>query len=102
MALTYHRGDELPQWVATVTVNGSTPDLSSGYTFTVTVKQGSDAAVLTKTTNITGATAGVVTVAWADGDLDIAAGTYRVLLAATRTSDSAEWTVEDQLRIVGV
>lgn len=100
--LTYHVGDELPQWVATVTVNGSAPDLSTGYTFSVVVKQGDGSAVLTKTTNITGATAGVVTVAWADGDLAIAAGTYRVLLTATRTSDSAEWTVEDTLRILGV
>lgn len=102
MALTYHRGDELPQWVATVTINGTAPDLSSGYTFSVTVRQGDGTAVLTKTTNITGAASGVVTVAWADGDLDIAPGTYRVLLTATRTSDSAEWTVEDQLRIVSV
>lgn len=102
MALTYHRGDELPQWVATVTVNGTAPDLSTGYTFAVTVRQGDGTAVLTKTTNITGASAGVVTVAWASDDLDITPGTYRVLLTATRTSDSAEWTVEDQLRIVSV
>lgn len=102
MALTYHRGDELPQWVATVTVNGTAPDLSTGYTFVVTVKQGDGTAVLTKSTNISGATAGVVTVSWADAELDITAGTYRVMLTATRTLDSAEWTVEDQLRIVGV
>lgn len=103
MALTYHRGDELPAWVATIELNGSTAtDLSSGYTFSLEVKQGSSAAVLTKTTNITGAAGSIVTVAWASNDLDIAAGTYRAVLTVTRTSDSSEFTIEDRLTILGV
>jgi hypothetical protein len=97
--LTYHRGDERPAWVPTVTLNGGTDDLSTGYTFAVKVYDGSGTAALTKTTNITGAPAGVVTVAWAEGELDITPGPYRVILVATRTADSLEWTIEDQLQV---
>lgn len=98
--LTYHQSDELPQWVATITHNGVLPDFSSGWTFRVVVKRGSSAAVLTKTTNITGAVSGVVTVAWASGDLDVAPGQYGIQLKATRTSDSGEATIADRLTIL--
>lgn len=101
MPLFYHRGDERPAWVATVSLNGATDDLSSGFTFSVRVQRGDATPVLTKTTNITGAAGGVVTVAWAENDLDIAPGTYKVLLTATRTSDSLEWTVQDKIEILG-
>ena len=101
MTLRYHRGDERPAWQATVLVNGSTDDMTSGYTFSVRVQQGDATPVLTKTTNITGAAGGVVTVAWAENDLDIAPGRYKVLLTATRTSDSLEWTVQDTIEILG-
>ena len=100
MPLQYHRSDELPAWVATISVNGSTYDYSTGWTFTVTLSDGSTTA-LTKTTNITGAASGVVTVAWAENDLDIAPGRYKVLLTATRTADSLEWTISDTLEILG-
>lgn len=99
--LTYHRGDERPAWEATVTVNGSAPDLSSGYTFAVKLAATPDGtAVLSKTTGITGSASGVVTVAWAAGDLDITAGTYVAQLRAT--SSSLDWTVEDTLVILPV
>jgi hypothetical protein len=101
MALVYHQGDERPAWVATVSTNGAVDDMTSGYTFSVRVQQGSDTPVLTKSTNITGAADGVVTVAWAEDDLDIPPGAYKVLLTATRTSDSLEWTVQDTIIILG-
>jgi hypothetical protein len=101
MALTYHVGDELPAWTATVTIDDVAPNLSSGYTYSLQLKQGTGTAVLTKTTNISGSSAGVVTVAWADGDLAQTAGTYRAVLTVTRTSDSAEWTIEDRLILLG-
>ena len=102
MALTYFRGDELPAWVATVSLNGSTAtDLSSGYTFSLQVKQGSATAALTKTSNIAGGAGSVVTVAWASQELDLPPGTYRAVLTVTRSSDSAEFTFEDRLIILG-
>lgn len=100
--LKYHRGDERPAWVETVTVNGTADNMSTGYTFTVQLQQGDDTAILTKTTNITGATAGVVTVAWAAGELDLTPGTYKALLTARRTSDSLDWTIRRDLIILGV
>jgi hypothetical protein len=51
--------------------------------------------LLTKTTNITGATGGQITVAWAANDLALTPGTYLVQLKATRTADNLETTVED-------
>ncbi len=100
MALSYFRNDERPDWVATVTVNGATDDMSSGYSFSVKIATDlSSAAVLTKTTNITGAAAGVVTVAWAAGELDIAPGQYVATLTARRTSDSRDWTISEPLTI---
>jgi hypothetical protein len=99
--IIYHKADERPDWVATVTVNGSGDDMSSGYTFQVKVATSPTAtAALTKTTGITGAVGGVVTVAWASNELDLQPGNYSVQLKATRTSDSAEWTVEDTLKIL--
>ena len=101
MALRWHAGDELPHWVSTIRINDSTAtDLSSGWTFVVTLRQGTATPVLTKSTNITGAAGSVVTVAWADGDLAVAPGTYRARLVATRTSDSAEFTVPDTFDIL--
>lgn len=98
--LEYHRSDELPQWVATISYNGSLPDFSSGWTFRVVIAEDTEsAAVLTKTTGITGATGGVITVAWASAELDIAPGEYVIQLKATRTSDSAEATVADVITI---
>lgn len=97
MALNYYRGDELAPWVGTVTVNGTLPDLSTGWTFTVTLAQWGQTTV-TKTTGITGAADGVFTVAWATGDLDIEPGTWRAQLTA-RSADGREFTVEDTVKI---
>jgi hypothetical protein len=100
MTLTYHRGDERPAWQATVTVNGQADDLSSGYTFAVKIATRRNAEpVTTKTTGITGAAAGIVTVAWSGNALNITPGRYIAQLKATRTSDSAEWTIEEEIEI---
>lgn len=94
-----HKNDEDPAWIATVTVNGTALDYSTGYTFTVYLrKDGTN--VLTKTTGITGAAAGVITTTWAVGDFNIAVGTYAVLLVIQRTSDSREHTVQDSVAVV--
>lgn len=100
MTIEYKQADERPAWRATVTDLNGTPidDLSSGFTFQVkVVKDG--ITTLTKTTGITGAIGGVVTVAWAPNELDITAGVYRVQLKAQRIADLYEWTIEDSLLI---
>lgn len=99
MTISYYAGDERPAWVPTVTVNGVTDDLSTGHTFQVKVIDRTGAVVLTKTTNITGATGGVVTVAWAPNELALPEGGYTAQLKASRTADSAEWTVTEPLHI---
>lgn len=97
MGLSYFQGDELAPWVGTVTVNGTLPDLSTGWTFTVTLAQWGQTTI-TKTTGITGAAAGVFTVAWATGDLDIAPGNWKAQLTA-RSVDGKEFTVEESVKI---
>ncbi len=98
--LEYFSGDERPYWEPTVTVSGVADDLTSGYTFEVNVASSPTATpALTKTTGITGASGGVVSVAWSTSDLALAAGEYVVQLTATRTSDSKDWTIQDRLKI---
>lgn len=102
--IEYHVADERPAWKATVTVNGTADDMSTGYTYQVKIYRAGladdpTATLLTKTTNITGATGGVVTVAWAPNDLAIAEGLHVAQLKASRTSDSAEWTITELIRI---
>jgi hypothetical protein len=98
--LSYYKSDERPAWQATIYVNGSTESMASGYTFSVKLATSAGASpTLTKTSGITGAAAGVVTVAWASGELNIAVGMYVAHLTATRTSDGAEWTVSELIDI---
>ncbi len=100
MPLAYYQSDELPAWVATISHNGTAPDFTTGWTFRVVVTQvDAPTPVLTKTTNITGAEAGVITVAWAPNDLNVTPGAYLVQLKATRTADSLETTIEDRIVI---
>ena len=100
MALRYYRSDELPSWEATVTVNGDSYDYTTGWTFTVTLTNSAGTVALTKTDNITGATAGVITVAWEAGELDLTPGVYRAVLVADRTSDGSQLSIEDAVQIV--
>jgi hypothetical protein len=101
MTIEYFAGDERPYWEATVTVDGVAEDLTSGYTFEVNIAPTATTtpSTVVKTSGITGAAAGVVTVAWATGELAIATGTYVVQLTATRTSDSKDWTIQDKIKI---
>ena len=99
--LTYFRGDERPAWVHTETVNGVADDYSSGFTFEVKLATAAapGTAVLTKTTGITGASGGVVTVTWAPNELDLTPGRYLAQLKITRTADSHELTIQKPLTI---
>lgn len=98
MTVSYTRGDELPAWEETVTLNGATPDLSTGWTFEVTLsKTGEDD--ISKTSGIVATSGGVVQVQWAVNELDITPGTWRALLTATRTSDSRQWTARERVYI---
>lgn len=94
-----YRGDERPAWVPTVIVNGVADDMTSGYTFQVKLVAEDGTVTVTKTSGITGGPGGTVTVAWSGNELDIAPGIYTTQLKATRTSDSAEWTITDRLPI---
>ena len=92
--LTYTAGDELPHWSPTYVLDGADVDMSSGWTFQVTVAPvGSTTASFTKTTNITGTTTGC-TVSWAtSGELStLAVGRYTARCRAQRTSDSHQAT----------
>lgn len=94
----YFAGDDRPAWRATVMVNGTFDDLSTGFTFTVKiVKDGT--VLLTKVNGISGAAGGVVTVAWTPNELDLVPGTYVAQLNVTRTADVTDWTVVELLII---
>jgi hypothetical protein len=74
-------------------------DFSSGYTFSLKVGNPGSAALLTKTTNITGAaTAPNVTIAWTAGELAIAPGTYTYELTAT--TSALDRVMSGQLQIL--
>jgi hypothetical protein len=100
MAIEYYAGDERPYWQPTIEIEGATEDLSSGFTFEVNIATTATATpVVTKTTGITGFAAGLVVVAWAVGELAIAAGSYVVQLTVVRTSDSRDYTIQDKIKI---
>ena len=82
----YRTTQEDPAYVVTwLDSAGAIRNFSAGYTFTVTLtNRATGTTAVTKTANITGAaTAPNVTVAWAVGELNIAAGTYDLILVAT-------------------
>lgn len=64
-------------------------DLTSGYTFTLTLTDHNGKVQLTKTTGITGYDGSVV-VAWAVGELDLAVGPYTLRLRANETGTSKD------------
>ncbi len=88
--------------------DGTLLDCSSGYTFSLKVGTRGSAAVLTKTTNITGAAgSGVeptgtpnITVTWAAGELALTPGSYVAQL--TLTNSSLDRVIEFDLTIVDV
>ena len=98
--IEYFAGDERPYWEPTVEVSGVADDMSTGFTFSVKLSTSATTTpALTKSTGITGAAAGAIVVAWAAGELALTPGLYVAHLTVTRTSDSKEWTVEEQFKI---
>jgi hypothetical protein len=93
--LRYHKTAERPSaelWL--LDDDGTLIDFSSGYTFSFKIGHKGSAALLTKTTGITGAAgAGTeptgtpnVVVAWAAGELALTAGSYSWQLTATSSA----------------
>lgn len=94
MNASYIQGAELPDLtIAWRDSAGNLIDFSSGYTFVLKLGTPGAAAVLTKSTGITGAaTSPNVTIAWAAAaELNtLAPAHYQAHLVATRTSDSKQ------------
>lgn len=106
MAVELHTSDEIAQWPVTIIVNGSKLDYSTGYTFTCAVVNSSGTTLLSKTTGITGATNGQITVAFTGAELannSITATfnnpvSYKLYLTPRKVSDSSDGpTVEETL-----
>jgi hypothetical protein len=90
----YIQGSDLPDLAITwKDRNDAVIDFSTGHTFSLKIGVPGSAALVTKSTGITGAaTSPNVTIAWAtSGELNtLATGTYTGQLKATRTLDSKE------------
>ena len=89
----YKRGAELPgltlPWQEQLTASTwGDLDLTTGYTFTVSLKD-SAGTVTTPSTTPTGFNGGV-TIAWATGALDITAGLYQLHVRARETATSKD------------
>lgn len=78
---TYSQTDEAPVWRATWTDDGVAVDLSAA-TFTVKLVASDGTTALTKTTGVAGTVAGVVTITWATGELNLTPGGYRLFVVA--------------------
>lgn len=84
---TYRRGAEspglvLPWQYESAQGTWTDLDLSSGYTFTLTLVANDGTTTVTKTTGIAG-TNGTVEVSWSTDELNIAPGNYTLNLRAT-------------------
>lgn len=106
--LDYKQGALLPsvtiEWYDAPAANGVLVPMGAGtYTFELKIARTENgAALVTKTTGITGAnTAPNVTIDWAAGDLGaLAAGEYVVTLKATRVSDSKPRFLPARVRLI--
>lgn len=109
MTIRYHTSAERPaleMWIQDD--DGTLIDFSSGYTFELKIGATGSAALLTKTTGITGAVGSGteptgtpnVSVAWAAGELDITPGAYGLQLTATTGGLDRVFTTP--IRITGV
>ena len=101
--VTYIQGSDLPdtaiRWEDST---GTLINYSTGYTFELKVGTPGDAALLTKSTGITGASTDPnVTLAWAtSGELNtLAVGIYSAQLKATRGVDSKQRYLPFEIRI---
>jgi hypothetical protein len=92
MPVEYIQGAELDNLTGSYTdSDGDLYLFASGWTFELKIGNKGSAALLTKTTGITGADAEPnITVVWAADDLDLEAGTYTLQIVANRTSDSRD------------
>lgn len=92
--LEYIQGSDLPDSAITWLDNSGQPiDFSSGYTFEARIGNPGQAALVTKTTGILGAsTTPNITITWANtGELNtLTPGSYDLDLRATRTADSKQ------------
>jgi hypothetical protein len=106
--ITRFINDEQPDYVETFISNGVSPDMSTGWTFSVviTTTTGTPTTLLTKSTGITGAAGGVVTVMFTGVELATALVTatfavdnvsYLMFLTARRTADTSDLTASRQL-----
>ena len=64
-------------------------DLSTGFTFSLTLTDSAGTVALTKTTNITGTSTGF-TIAWATGELVLTVGLYTMNVRVTETATSLD------------
>jgi hypothetical protein len=89
-ALEYVQGASLPDSTLTCTDRDSVAaNLASGYSFQLFVKDQSDRLRFAKNTGLTGTGSGVLVTWEVSGELAaLPVGTYRLVVAATRTSDS--------------
>ena len=111
-ALEYHSSASLPNvelWLQDD--DGTLVDFSSGYTFSLKIGAKGAAAVLTKSSGITGAAGSGsepdgtanVTIAWSDGELaNIDPGPYTWQLTCTATSGGKDRVFEGQIKILDV
>jgi len=102
--LEYIQGSDLPDAAITWRDrNNAIIDFSTGHTFSLKVGTPGSAALLTKSTGITGAaTSPNVTIAWAtSGELNtLTTGVYSGQLKATRNSDSKDRYLPVDIRIL--
>lgn len=103
MSAEYFQGSDLPDLKITWPDDTGAPiNFSTGWTFTVKVGPRGGAALLTKTTGITGsATAPNLTVSWSTvGELNtLAPGVHTIQVTALRTSDNKERMNQGLLRV---
>lgn len=108
MSIHLYVGDEQPPWVITEKANGAATDFSTGWTFTCKVFDPADGTLkLTKTSGITGAAAGQITVTFTGAEL-VGAGvtatfaqtvtTWGVTLKATHAT-FGDITIKDKLSV---
>jgi hypothetical protein len=106
-AIEYEIGEELDDlkitWLDPLEDGSNIRDFSSGWTFEFKLGVLDSAAVLTKTTGITGAaTAPNIIIAFAPEELVVAKNTYTGQLRARRTSDSKDLVTQFDMTIKAV
>lgn len=105
MAIQYYKGAELPDAEITwLDADGNVINFSTGYTFQVKIGITGSAAIITKTTGVTGsAVAPNITISWDVDELNtIATGTYNMDIKANLTATSKDRIQSTSITILGV